>query len=75
MRFGQFLIIESAMGEIKMIADEIINQLADEGKFDHDSIMRLADMRLSKMPSFSDPTRKQAALQAISQYVRPEAGR
>lgn len=53
------------------LADKIINQLADEDHYNHNTIMNLAKRELEKKPAYSDnPEAMKKALQVISDYVK-----
>jgi len=70
MRFAEYLLIESAQGMLKNLADEIIDQFAEEGRWNDDEMLRVAKMRLEQLPEFKNQPRKiEAALAAISHYL------
>lgn len=65
------LISESMSPKVKKVADDIINQFADENYFNHDAIVKKARDVLSKDPEFkNDAGKLKDALKAISDYVK-----
>jgi hypothetical protein len=70
MRFTQFLLIENAQGMLKALADDIVNQFAEERRWNIDEMLSVAEMRLKEMPEFINQPRKlEAALAAIENYL------
>lgn len=70
MRFTQFLLIENEHGMLKALADDIINQFAEEQRWNIDEMLNVARMRLEEMPEFKNQPRKaEAALAAIENYL------
>lgn len=59
---------------VKQIADQVINDFAEEKSFNHDMIVAKVKDMLSKDPAFKDNADKlNRALVAVSNYVKPEA--
>jgi hypothetical protein len=70
MKFTEFLLIESDKGMLQALADDIIDQFAEEGRWNHDDMMRVAQQRLEQSPEFKNQPRKlESALAAISYYL------
>lgn len=70
MRFAEYLLVEGMQGVLQAVADDVVNQFADEGRWDHDAMLRVVKSRLEEMPEFKNQPRKlEAALAAISQYL------
>jgi hypothetical protein len=70
MRFAEYLLVESTQGLLRKLADDVVNQFAEEGSWDHDAMLRVIRMRLAEMPEFKDQPRKiEAALASISHYL------
>ena len=71
MRFTQYLLVESKMAELKQIVDEVIDNMAEERQYDHDSIIRAVRARLEWDPDYAnDPGRIETALELVSNYIR-----
>lgn len=65
------LICEGISPKVKKVADDIINQFADENYHNHDAIVKKAREVLEKDPEFKDDQGKLLdALKAISDYVK-----
>lgn len=70
MTFNDFLLIEGAQGMLKALADDVVNQFADEGRWNHDEMLQVVRKRLEEMPEFQHQPRKlDAALAAVSHYL------
>lgn len=72
MRFTQFLLVESYMGTIDQILNDVLNQFAEENRWNHDDIMAVVERRLNEIPEFAEnPSRKEAALEIVSDQIKP----
>ena len=71
MRFTDYLLFEGELKKLKDIADDIIDEFADEQYFNHDMVIKVARGILMKDPEYADPRRMKAALEIISQYISP----
>jgi hypothetical protein len=70
MRFVEYLLVEGNMSELKTIADDIMDQQAEEKSFNHDAALRVAKQRLKKMPEYKDPKKLAGALEVISKHFK-----
>lgn len=70
MRFTQFILIEGRISKLQSLANELVDQFAEEEYYDHDAIIRAARDRLSNEPYYAQsPKRLEAALEIISEYI------
>lgn len=62
---------EGKMNDLKVLADEIIDDLADEGVYNVDRILTIAKGHLLQWPEYrNNPEKLKGALKVIADYVR-----